>query len=73
MPFIKTVLQQAMFMMDLIIIVTVVDVELYNCSAYNNGRNISFSSTNIANSLTIKNTVSLSREVMIALMLQLLI
>ncbi|MCH4551719.1 right-handed parallel beta-helix repeat-containing protein [Aestuariibaculum lutulentum] len=35
------------------------DITLYNCSAYSNGRNISFSSTNIANSLTIKNTVSL--------------
>ncbi|WP_242082405.1 right-handed parallel beta-helix repeat-containing protein [Aestuariivivens sediminis] len=36
------------------------DITLYNCSAYDNGRNISFSSTNIANALTIKNTVSLS-------------
>ena len=36
------------------------DVTIYNCSAYSNGRNINFSSTNIANSLTIKNTVSLS-------------
>ncbi|GAA4294012.1 right-handed parallel beta-helix repeat-containing protein [Aestuariibaculum suncheonense] len=35
------------------------DITLYNCSAYSNGRNISFSSTNIANSLTIKNTISL--------------
>ncbi|HMR16181.1 MAG TPA: T9SS type A sorting domain-containing protein [Mariniflexile sp.] len=34
------------------------DVTLYNCSAYGNGRNINFGSTNIANSLTIKNTVS---------------
>ncbi|ULC59036.1 Ig-like domain-containing protein [Flaviramulus sp. BrNp1-15] len=36
------------------------DVELYNCGSYSNGRNISFSNSNIANSLTIKNTVSLS-------------
>jgi len=36
------------------------NIELYNCSVYANGRNISFSSTNIANSLTIKNTASLS-------------
>lgn len=36
------------------------DIEIYNCSAYSNGRNISFGSSNIANSLTIKNTVSLS-------------
>ena len=36
------------------------DVVLYNCSAYANGRNIGFSTTNIANSLTIKNTASLS-------------
>ncbi|WP_339659115.1 Ig-like domain-containing protein [uncultured Polaribacter sp.] len=36
------------------------DVELYNCAAYKNGRNISFSSSNIANSLVIKNTTSLS-------------
>ncbi|MFD0990140.1 right-handed parallel beta-helix repeat-containing protein [Mariniflexile jejuense] len=36
------------------------DVTLYNCSAYSNGRNINFSSTNIANSLTIKNTISIS-------------
>jgi len=36
------------------------DVELYNCGALSNGRNISFGSTNIANSLTIKNTVSIS-------------
>ncbi|OMP32368.1 Ig-like domain-containing protein [Mangrovimonas sp. DI 80] len=34
------------------------DIELYNCSAYNNGRNISFSSTNIANFLLIKNSLS---------------
>ncbi|WP_052826077.1 right-handed parallel beta-helix repeat-containing protein [Neotamlana nanhaiensis] len=34
------------------------DITMYNCAAYSNGRNISFSSTNIANSLTIKNTVS---------------
>ena len=35
------------------------NVELYNCGAYSNGKNISFSSSNIANSLTIKNTISL--------------
>lgn len=35
------------------------NVQLYNCGAYSNGKNISFSSTNIANSLTIKNTISL--------------
>lgn len=35
-------------------------IEIYNCSAYMNGRNISFSTTNIAASLTIKNTASLS-------------
>lgn len=36
------------------------NVEIYNCSAYSNGRNISFGSSNIVNSLTIKNTVSLA-------------
>ena len=36
------------------------DVTIYNCSAYSNGANIGFGSTNIANSLTIKNTISLS-------------
>lgn len=36
------------------------DIEIYNCSSYSNGRNISFSSTNIANSLTIKNTISVA-------------
>lgn len=36
------------------------NVELYNCGAYSNGRNINFSSSNIANSLTIKNTISFS-------------
>lgn len=36
------------------------DIELYNCGAYSNGRNISFGSTNISNSLLIKNTVSIS-------------
>ena len=36
------------------------NIELYNCSAYANGKNIGFGSTNIANSLTIKNTASLS-------------
>jgi len=35
------------------------DVTLYNCSAYSNGRNINFGSSNIANSLTIKNTISI--------------
>ncbi|WP_179009000.1 right-handed parallel beta-helix repeat-containing protein [Winogradskyella forsetii] len=34
------------------------DIEIYNCAAYDNGRNISFSSNNIANFLLIKNTVS---------------
>ena len=34
------------------------DIEIYNCSAYSNGRNISFSSTNIAQFLLIKNTAS---------------
>ena len=36
------------------------DVTMYNCSAYGNGRNISFGTGNIANSLTIKNTASLT-------------
>ena len=36
------------------------DVTLYNCSAYSNGRNINFSSSNIANALIIKNTISIS-------------
>lgn len=36
------------------------DVELYNCAAYQNGRNINFGSTNSANLLLIKNTVSFS-------------
>lgn len=36
------------------------DVTLYNCGAYNNGRNINFGNSNIANSLTIKNTISFS-------------
>lgn len=35
------------------------NIELFNCGAYSNGKNISFSSSNIANSLTIKNTISL--------------
>ncbi|WP_242092886.1 right-handed parallel beta-helix repeat-containing protein [Aestuariivivens sediminicola] len=35
------------------------DITIYNCSAYDNGRNISFSSTNPANALIIKNSVSL--------------
>ena len=34
------------------------DVTLYNCAGHDNGRNINFGSGNIANSLTIKNTVS---------------
>ncbi|WP_051605456.1 Ig-like domain-containing protein [Sediminibacter sp. Hel_I_10] len=34
------------------------DIEIYNCSAYSNGRNFSFSSTNIANALVIKNSFS---------------
>jgi len=34
------------------------DIELYNCAAYDNGRNISFSNTNSANSLLIKNSLS---------------
>lgn len=38
------------------------DITMYNCSAYSNGRNVSFSSDNIANSLTIKNTASLAGE-----------
>ena len=33
-------------------------VTLLNCAAHNNGNNINFSSTNIASSLTIKNTIS---------------
>jgi hypothetical protein len=36
------------------------NVEIYNCAAYKNGRNINFSSSNIANALTIKNTFSFS-------------
>lgn len=36
------------------------DVTLFNCSAYSNGRNINFGTSNIANSLTIKNTISFS-------------
>ncbi|MEQ8472241.1 MAG: Ig-like domain-containing protein [Marinoscillum sp.] len=35
------------------------DVTLYNCSAHDNGRNINFGTGNIANSLVIKNTMSL--------------
>lgn len=35
------------------------DVTLYNCASQDNGRNINFNTTNIANSLTIKNTVSI--------------
>lgn len=34
------------------------NVELYNCASYLNGRNINFSSNNIAQALTIKNTIS---------------
>nr|WP_246439068.1 Ig-like domain-containing protein [Teredinibacter franksiae] len=36
------------------------EVTLLNCAAHSNGRNINFSSSNIAASLTIKNTVSFS-------------
>ena len=36
------------------------DITIYNSGAYKNGRNINFSSSNIANSLIIKNTVSFS-------------
>ncbi|WP_165876151.1 right-handed parallel beta-helix repeat-containing protein [Mariniflexile fucanivorans] len=36
------------------------NVELYNCGAYSNGKNISFSTSNIADFLKIKNTVSVS-------------
>lgn len=36
------------------------EVEIYNCSAYSNGRNINFSSTNIAQFLLVKNTASFS-------------
>ena len=36
------------------------DVELYNCGGYSNGKNINFSNTNRANSLIIKNTISLA-------------
>lgn len=36
------------------------DIELFNCAAYDNGRNISFSATNIANALIIKNSVSIA-------------
>ena len=35
------------------------NIEIYNSGSYSNGRNINFSSSNIANSLTIKNTLSL--------------
>lgn len=38
------------------------DIEMYNCAAYKNGRNINFSSSNIANSLTIKNSFSFSGD-----------
>lgn len=38
------------------------DVEIYNCISYQNGRNINFGSSNIANSLTIKNTASFSGD-----------
>lgn len=33
-------------------------IEIYNCSSFKNGRNINFGSSNIASSLTIKNTLS---------------
>ncbi|WP_439129785.1 Ig-like domain-containing protein [Polaribacter sp.] len=36
------------------------NIEIYNSGAYDNGRNISFSTSNIANSLVIKNTVSIA-------------
>ncbi len=36
------------------------DITIYNCSAYSNGKNINFSSSNIVNALIIKNTISLS-------------
>lgn len=36
------------------------NIEIYNSGAYQNGRNINFGSSNIANSLKIKNTVSFS-------------
>ena len=35
------------------------DVTLYNCAGHDNGKNINFGSGNIANSLTIKNTVTI--------------
>ena len=35
-------------------------IQIYNCSSFDNGRNYSFSSTNIAASLIIKNSISLS-------------
>ena len=38
------------------------DIEIYNSVAYKNGRNINFSGSNIANSLTIKNTASFAGE-----------
>ena len=38
------------------------DVEIYNCISYKNGRNINFGSSNIASSLTIKNTASFSGD-----------
>ncbi|MFD2530580.1 Ig-like domain-containing protein [Polaribacter marinaquae] len=38
------------------------NVEIYNSGAYNNSRNINFGSSNIANALTIKNTVSFSGD-----------
>ncbi|MDH7911684.1 Ig-like domain-containing protein [Winogradskyella sp. SYSU M77433] len=34
------------------------DIEIYNCSAYSNGRNINFGSTNVAQFLLVKNTAS---------------
>lgn len=38
------------------------DVTLFNCGAYDNGTNINFGSGNIANQLTIKNTVSIAGD-----------
>lgn len=38
------------------------DITLYNCGAHDNGRNINFGTGNIANSLIIKNTVTIGGE-----------
>ncbi|APZ45418.1 hypothetical protein BW723_03470 [Polaribacter reichenbachii] len=37
-------------------------IEIYNCSSFKNGRNINFGSSNIASSLTIKNTLSFNGD-----------